>query len=427
MNVFCVRDVIHDYIECSNKEKEIINSPLVQRLKWVMQLSAVYHVFNGGTHTRFAHSLGAMHVAGMYMTHLFKDQKLREICELNTPEHYIQVARLAGLLHDIGHGPFSHLFDHIVYQKISSSQVEAQNDVLGRGGKIPYGHDQARLDLIESDLLKPYILNCGVKPSEIAMAWSGEFGVRDSKGRKRSNIREQWIYYIIGSVVQGPLGADRIDFTLRDSYYTGTTHLGTIAHTRIISNSGVKITSLGLTLYYNDKIIRDVISALDGRLYLYHDVYFHKTSMAASILIEEMLLASCDELKLVERTKDISQFRYLNDSTIIGALVCSDSLGGKYCRMLLDRRLPKLVKEEMVNASDKWSESEYQQKWEATDDMKIVKTRVISGISPGKFEEYNIKFKTNLGELISCAQALDNIKFHPSQPPYYLVRMYSLY
>lgn len=409
------RDVIYGWIECSNEEKEIINSPLVQRLKWVMQLSAVYHVFNGGTHTRFSHSLGVMHVAGMYMTHLLRDPELRAVCDEHEPEHYIQVARLAGLLHDIGHGPFSHLFDHIVYQKIYPDLPDG-------------GHDRARLDLIESDLLKPYIINCGVQPNELAMVWSGEFGVRDHKGRKRSNIREQWIYQIIGSIVQGPLGADRIDFTLRDSYYTGTEHLGTIAHERIISNSGVKITSLGLVLYYNDKAIRDIISALDGRLYLYHDVYFHKISMAASLLIEEMMLASCDELKLIERTKDPNQFRLLNDNTILGALTFSGSLGGVYCRKLLDRELPKLINEEMVHADDKYSEEEFRLKWNVPDspDFKFVRTRMISGISPGKFEQYNIKFRTKGGELISCSQALDAIKYHPSQPPYYLVRLYRI-
>lgn len=414
-NILCIRDVVHDWIECSTKEKELINSPLVQRLKWVMQLSAVYHVYNGGTHTRFSHSLGVMHISGMYLTHLFRNPELRAMCEEHTPEHYIQVGRIAGLLHDIGHGPFSHLFDHIVYKKIYGTE---------------HGHDRARLDLIRSELLKPYILNCGVKPSELEQVWSGKFGVRDHKGRKRSNIREQWIYYIIGSVVQGPLGADRIDFTMRDSYYTGTQHLGTIAHNRIISNSGVKMTPLGLVLYYNDKAIRDIISALDGRLYMYHDVYFHKTSMAASLLIEEMMLASCNELKLVERTLDPEQFRLLNDNTILGSLTFSESQGGKYCRMLLERKLPKLINEEMVHANDNYCEEEFRLKWGVPPDnpaFKIVRTRMISGISPGKFEQYNIKFRTKQDELISCSQALDNIKYHPSQPPYYLVRLYETF
>jgi hypothetical protein len=395
MSEFYIRDPIHGWIECSNREKEIINSPLVQRLKWVMQLSAVYHVYNGGTHTRFAHSLGVMHIAGLYMTHLFKSSFINT--KSHNSEHYIQVARLAGLLHDIGHGPFSHLFDHIVYQKMYNNLN---------------GHDIARLELIQSELLKPYILNCGVTPDEISMVWSDEI----------PSNPQYYIYYIIGSVIQGPLGADRIDFTLRDSYYTGTEHLGTISHTRIISNSGVT----GLVLWYNDKAIRDIISALDSRLYLYHDVYFHKTSMAASLIIEEMLLASCDDLKLIERTKDFNQFRFLNDTSVIGELTNARTKGGEYCRQLLERKLPKLVKEEMVLAGTEYSEEEYYTRWNvpSTPEFKFIRTRVISGISAKKFEQRNIKFRTKSGELISCEEALKNIMYQPSQPPYYIVRLY---
>ena len=118
MEHFAIRDPIHEWIKCSPEEKTVVNSPLVQRLKWVMQLSLVNQVFNGGTHSRFSHSLGAMKIAGEYMKHLFAYSELKNAILPEKPSYYIQLARLAGLLHDIGHGPFSHSFDHTVYKQV---------------------------------------------------------------------------------------------------------------------------------------------------------------------------------------------------------------------------------------------------------------------------------------------------------------------
>lgn len=396
------RDPIHDWIICSKEETELINSPLVQRLKWVMQLSAVYHIFSGGTHTRFSHSLGAMHIAGKYLKHLLKNPELRAVCIKHPPEHYIQVARVAGLLHDIGHGPFSHVFDRAVYKKLYNQD---------------HGHDLARLTMIDHELLKPYIVACGVDPEELKLVWTEKI----NPSGQAAGLEDQ-LYLIISAVVQGPLGADRIDFTLRDSYFTGTTHLGTIAHQRIVSNSSVTVTKSQLILCYDFKCIRDIISALDGRLYLYHDVYFHRISMAASLVISEMLENNVDSLGLIEKTKDLNQFKKLTDDYILGRL--SDD---PWCTRLLERRLPKLVHEKMVNADDHYSEQEYIDVWcdgELKPGQHLVRTRVINGISPRKFEQYHIKFKHKLG-LVSCSDALLAIKYTNPQPPYYLVRLFS--
>jgi len=151
---FAIRDPIHEWITCSSEEKEIVNSPLMQRLKWIKQLSLVDQVFNGGTHTRFSHSLGTKKIADEYMKHLFahgeigdlvdmihKEEDISEDNTYVTPKHCITLARSAGLLHDIGHGPFSHSFDHVVYKRIYGIDD-------GR-------HDFARLKLVKSPLLAP--------------------------------------------------------------------------------------------------------------------------------------------------------------------------------------------------------------------------------------------------------------------------------
>lgn len=432
MEHFAIRDPIHEWIKCSPEEKEIVNSPLVQRLKWVMQLSLVNQVFNGGTHSRFSHSLGAMKIAGEYMKHLFKYSLLRDAELPEDSEYYIQLARLAGLLHDIGHGPFSHSFDHTVYQEVH--RIEDG------------GHDIARFDLIKSELLAPYIKKCGIHVKDIAAVWN-------------SSDDHDGMFKIIHAAVEGPLGADRIDFTRRDAYYTGTQHFGTIPYHRIIDNSSVmRIVRDGYPywkLTYNFKCIRDIIRTLDGRLYLYHDVYFHKTSMAACLLVEEIMQLVCEPLELDEIVQDPELFCLFNDTTLLGMVENgrnflkhgSDDIeklkkwekdlakAKVLCHKLMIRQLPKMLYEEIVNDLDhKYDEQKYIEEWfhgKNPDKFRIVKTRVIAGISPKKFDTYGILFthyerSTTEEQHLTCLQALEKIGYTPSQKPYYLVRGYLL-
>ncbi len=106
-----IQDPIYGSIPFSASEKAIIDSPLFQRLRFVGQLTGASQVFPGGVHTRFSHSLGAMHIAGLYATHLSSFINMEK-----DKDTLIRVARIAALLHDIGHGPFSHAYDHTVYK-----------------------------------------------------------------------------------------------------------------------------------------------------------------------------------------------------------------------------------------------------------------------------------------------------------------------
>ena len=427
---FAIRDPIHEWIKCSPEEKDIINSPLVQRLKWIMQLSLVNQAFNGGTHSRFSHSLGVMKISGEYMKHLFTYTPLKYAKLQHKSTHYIQLARLAGLLHDVGHGPFSHCFDHTVYQKIYH---------VDDGG-----HDFARFDLIRSDLLVQYIKKCGIDSDEIAAVWRANYKLNDEPTVKND---ADGMYSLIHAVVEGPLGADRIDFTRRDAYYTGTQHLGTTPYRRIIDNTNVVQDEKGVWhLCYNFKCIRDIIHTLDGRLYLYHDVYFNKTSMAATVLIEDIINLIYEPLRLSEHVKDINKFVFLNDTTLLGMIMSYNIVNNKLneesemklekaqelCKKLMMRQLPKLVHESIVtDLKTEYNRCEYIDEWFPRTDQssyRIIRTRVISGISPAKFDQYGILFDRGHGSeyesTFSAAKALEKIEYSPSQKPYYLVRGY---
>jgi HD superfamily phosphohydrolase len=419
---FSIRDPILEGIVCTNEEKELINSPLVQRLKWVTQLSMVNQVYNGATHSRFAHSLGALSIAGTYMKHLLSTVTDTEWGIYGIPmdkQHYIQLARIAGLLHDIGHGPFSHSFDGTVYKKIYN---------IDDGG-----HDLARIQLIKNPLLYKYLPD-GIDKDELIEIWSpGTSNI--------SNNNDMYkiipIYNIIRNIVEGPLGADRIDFTRRDAHNIGMSHLGTIPTIRIIQNSKISFINSIPILTYNTKCIEDIIRTLDGRLSMYISVYLHKTSVAASILVEKMLELICEPFKLIEMTKDPIQFKRLTDHKIFGMISeyantennIDIDTAKKYYNNLMDRKLPKMNHEIRVNDfTIPFDSNTYKQLWYPNhnpDTFIIYKSRPISGISANKFTKHNIMFH-NKGNYHTCEDLLKQIEYTIPIKPFYIVRGYSL-
>jgi hypothetical protein len=122
-----VADPIHGYIrltwpsgnladkECT--EKDLIDSHWLQRLRRIHQLQAVWWVFPGGEHTRFQHSLGAMYLGGQFVSHLYESLRRTPGVDDKSKPYIEETMRLAGLLHDVGHGPFCHFFDEEYLEK----------------------------------------------------------------------------------------------------------------------------------------------------------------------------------------------------------------------------------------------------------------------------------------------------------------------
>ena len=432
-----LRDPVHGWIKFTDKEKKIIDCGLFQRLKFVSQLTATQHVYPGGCHSRFIHSLGVMKIAGKYMKHLLREKSVATM-HPNTNTNinkWIQIARIAGLLHDIGHGPFSHAFDRTVYSKIY--------------GIDDGGHDKHRLKLITQNPLKEAIEGCGVTNDDILNVWT-------------ANTHDDGLYWICKLIIGGPLGADRIDFVLRDSYFTGTKHLGTIAWKRIIYNSTIVVkqvvfdtTSGDIILFqyglvYAYKTLHDIIQALDGRRYMYHGVYLHKTVDAASILIENMMeeldnigdIPSLDDSAprdtFVDIVNDIRKFELLTDYTLIGKAMnlSPQSPARAWCERLLRRELPKLIKEEIVDATTKFNKKYWIDEWFSKEEyakrsITIRRTRCITGIDPFKFDQYGLQFYRYADDthalinFIDCKTALQEAHSPPAKP-YYIVRAYDM-
>ena len=103
-----IRDPIYSEVKLNPLELLIIDTPLFQRLRYISQLVGTSWVFPASTHNRFSHSLGVLHISSLYSSHLFKNDIFKQV-----------VIRLAGLLHDIAHGPFSHQFDDTIYKSLN--------------------------------------------------------------------------------------------------------------------------------------------------------------------------------------------------------------------------------------------------------------------------------------------------------------------
>ncbi len=300
------RDPVHSEIYLFPLEILAIDTRPVQRLRSLSQLVGAELVYPGASHTRFAHSLGVMHIAGIYANRLYKDQSK------------IRIVRLAGLLHDIGHGPFSHQFDDVVYKRM----------------QIKEGHDEHRerllLELMPKELMESFLRISDPRMKE-AVIQDLQLTLKTDKISEETflllmqEVNKLFVGELSGSVefnvVQGPLGADRLDFLLRDSYYSGTSDFGVSAVDRLIRNCYIKNIGQKEILCYDVKVLDQIYTSLFNRFMMYKNIYFHKTSRAADLMIQEILSLVYKPLRLEEKVKDLSKFLDLTDQSIINLII----------------------------------------------------------------------------------------------------------
>ncbi len=180
-----VRDSVYGLINYNGLEEKLLDHEVVQRLRGIKQLALCFLVYPGAVHTRFDHSLGVMHLAG----------RIAGLPSLSLSPDEQQVVRLAGLLHDIGHGPFSHVSDEILERVACSAAREALE--LSRFEQfheaITVAVIRERLkNSIPEDLFEPLL-----------------------------SIFQKGVQSTMRSIVSGPLDADKMDYLLRDSLFIG--------------------------------------------------------------------------------------------------------------------------------------------------------------------------------------------------------------
>ncbi len=352
------RDPVYGEITMGPLEVLCIDSRPIQRLREISQLGGAERVYPGATHTRFLHSLGVMHLSGMYAQHLSLSYK------------QTRLLRLAGLMHDIGHGPYSHQFDDIAYKRAG----------------LKNGHDDQRKKLLME--LMPLEMKTVFEDSmkeiwqknvreELSELLDQQVNDDESLVDLFRKLMEQVCEIFEGenegtaqfNIIQGPLGADRIDFVLRDSYYCGTPEYGTIDLQRIIRSSRL-IEKEGISrLTYDAKIIDSIYRVLFGRFMMYKNVYFHKTARAADLMIQKVLELSYDFLSIQTHINDCFKFLDLTEGWLFY------SIREKY--QAIDK-FPETEREKIKQAFDIISDYKQRKLWKSIIEVSFS----ITGMDP---------------------------------------------
>jgi len=339
-----IADPIHQYILYTrpggvageSTEQDLIDTPWVQRLRRVPQLQSARWVFPSAEHSRFQHSLGAMHLAGRFAQQLypsfravFPDAPSGPLIE--------ELLRVAGLLHDVGHGPFGHFFD---------------DNFL-----VDYGltHELLGQRIIREELADTL--------RSLRRSPSGAFNAGEQ-------IDPEWICYLMGKSYTHPLDshprwlpflkpllsgvftADNMDYVLRDSYMCGVA-VGPIDIERIIYYSF--FSEKGLTLDRSG--LQAFTMFLNARFYMYTNVYYHRTTRGIDLHLKEIFGETMQIIFPYDLTKELHPYLHLTEWTLledVGRWHDADDavrqrLGAEW-RLVLDRKLKwRMAGEEVLD------------------------------------------------------------------------------
>lgn len=336
-----IRDAVHGDIFVSNKFLEIIDCPEFQRLRRVKQLSVANMLFPSADHTRFSHSIGTYHVMQLLITHF---EKQFEAMNIDINQNHNDIALAAALLHDIGHGPFSHAYEEI-------HPVKSQN----------IKHEEWTLNLIRKNgkLNSILIKNFGEDfPSAVANLIKDQ---RSAKRKKVDSAEKIDLFFILSSLISSQLDADRIDYLLRDSMHTGV-NFGRVDISRIISSMRITVLNDKYSICIPEKYITDIEQYLLGRYQMHKEVYYHSFkvemeqiikkifSRAYYLFINKKLNIKSNAFRKVfeENTLTIEEYISLDDNILIASfqewISNDDIILSDLCKALIYREKYKKIK-----------------------------------------------------------------------------------
>lgn len=325
-----INDPVHGFIKIPYEILyDVLEHRYFQRLRRISQTGLLSLVFPGATHTRFHHALGAMHL-------MFTALETLKLKNVKISEEEEKAALLAILLHDVGHGPYSHALESLLmedwhHEKLSILLMKKLNDEFN-----------GELDL----------------------------AIEMFQGKYHRKFFNQ--------LITSQLDVDRLDYLKRDSFFTGVSE-GSVNTQRIISMMNVKDDELLI----DEKGVYSIENFLTARMFMYWQVYYHKTSALAEHLLVKILSRAkqlISEGKQVEAygnlkyflyktdfekatEEDVNRFTQLDDTDVLSAIKtwqnADDFVLSYFCKAVVQRKFPKTV-----FSSQKFEESEILEKIE---------------------------------------------------------------
>jgi HD superfamily phosphohydrolase len=253
-----IRDPIHGYITLNDTEFALVNTRAFQRLRHIRQLGLTDQVFPGATHTRFSHSLGVMHLAERMLERLFAQPSARAL-SAEEKTRLVRLMRLAALLHDLGHPPFSHALEDLFEPGI--------------------GHEAMARDIVLNteiaDLLAATGKPWGVGPEEVTALMAGS----PAPGLE-----------FLSTVLSSELDIDKMDYLLRDSLYCGVRY-GTFDLERLLYTAVLVQAPGGPRLGVHESGIHALEAFVLARYYMFAQVYFNVTSKVLELHLKRFFNA----------------------------------------------------------------------------------------------------------------------------------------
>jgi HD superfamily phosphohydrolase len=273
-----INDPIHGYITMSGYHMEVIDTPQFQRLRDLKQLGSTYYTFPGASHNRFEHSIGVSHLAGTLMNRLKSLQP-----ELDITKKDVKLVSISGLIHDLGHGPFSHSFEKWI--RYSKPDVKFHHEEMSQK-MFRYLVDDNALDYDETEI------------GFLEELVSGNYS--------QKNQDKAWMFEIVANN-RNSVDVDKFDYLARDSYNCGVIasydFKRLMIHSRVIDNE----------ICYHAKEGWNLNSLFHTRYSLFKQIYTHRTGTSLDYMIGDVFSLADDVLKISDNINDPESYMRLTD------------------------------------------------------------------------------------------------------------------
>jgi len=331
METYELRDPIHKRIKFTEEQRRLIDHPFFQRLRFVSQLSFLQaYVYPGANHDRFMHCIGSMHVARRLIGRCISSSELlRSALSEEELQALTDRVTTAGLLHDIGHGPFSHssekLFPPLRDLPLVTSWWKEINN-------RPSEHEDYSVLFIQT-LVKEGVLETDFA-QDVASLIHGDIvpGPFFSALEKRLPT----IQAVMKTLISGVIDCDRMDYLLRDSYYCGVAY-GQYDIDWMISSLGLALKDGCLIRTVTENGVRALEDLLLARYHMIDQVYYHKTKSCFAHYLEQAI-----ERKEIEMTIPTDPYAYadMRDGQVLEKLFEAAKNAKNYYAYHLMHRLP---------------------------------------------------------------------------------------